>query len=278
MPIGYFRAKAEAERVIAGSGLPWTVLRAAQLHDYRPSGRRSHGEAAGAAGARRPPLRARRRRRGRGRPRRISRSAALRAGSRTSPGRRCSTSRCEPRRSTAVAPYSSSVTWSPHVASSSSHMARWHMNESADAPCQCHSPGGREHGVARSHHAQLAAAGLHEADAVGDVQRLPQGVAVPRRSGAGREAHEVDAQARRRLAAGDDVEVHVAREELGGSLGGRQRGLELHGDPCLPGGASAGGSKSGVGRARRASGCRVRHARSWMPEHRGGSPPSSRGA
>ena len=34
MPIGYFRAKAEAERVIAGSGLPWTVLRAAQLHDF----------------------------------------------------------------------------------------------------------------------------------------------------------------------------------------------------------------------------------------------------
>ncbi|MFJ8896410.1 SDR family oxidoreductase [Leifsonia sp. NPDC102414] len=34
MPIGYFRAKAEAERVIADSGLPWTVLRAAQLHDF----------------------------------------------------------------------------------------------------------------------------------------------------------------------------------------------------------------------------------------------------
>jgi uncharacterized protein YbjT (DUF2867 family) len=34
MPIGYFRAKAEAERVIAESGVPWTVLRAAQLHDF----------------------------------------------------------------------------------------------------------------------------------------------------------------------------------------------------------------------------------------------------
>ncbi len=34
MPIGYFRAKAEAERIIAGSGVPWTVLRAAQLHDF----------------------------------------------------------------------------------------------------------------------------------------------------------------------------------------------------------------------------------------------------
>lgn len=34
MPIGYFRAKAEAERAIAESGVPWTVLRVAQLHDF----------------------------------------------------------------------------------------------------------------------------------------------------------------------------------------------------------------------------------------------------
>jgi uncharacterized protein YbjT (DUF2867 family) len=34
MPIGYFRAKAQAERVIADSGVPYTVLRAAQLHDF----------------------------------------------------------------------------------------------------------------------------------------------------------------------------------------------------------------------------------------------------
>lgn len=34
MPIGYFRAKAMAERAIAGSGIPWTILRAAQLHDF----------------------------------------------------------------------------------------------------------------------------------------------------------------------------------------------------------------------------------------------------
>ncbi|WP_085369908.1 SDR family oxidoreductase [Leifsonia sp. NCR5] len=34
MPIGYFHAKAEAERIIAGGGVPWTVLRAAQLHDF----------------------------------------------------------------------------------------------------------------------------------------------------------------------------------------------------------------------------------------------------
>ncbi|MHA7984771.1 SDR family oxidoreductase [Rathayibacter sp. CAU 1779] len=34
MPIGYFRAKAEAERAIAESGTPWSVLRAAQLHEF----------------------------------------------------------------------------------------------------------------------------------------------------------------------------------------------------------------------------------------------------
>lgn len=34
MPIGYFRAKAAAERAIAESGVPWTVLRSAQLHEF----------------------------------------------------------------------------------------------------------------------------------------------------------------------------------------------------------------------------------------------------
>jgi uncharacterized protein YbjT (DUF2867 family) len=33
MPIGYFRAKARAEQALADSGVPWTVLRAAQFHD-----------------------------------------------------------------------------------------------------------------------------------------------------------------------------------------------------------------------------------------------------
>lgn len=34
MPIGYFRAKATTERLIAESGIAWTVLRVAQLHDF----------------------------------------------------------------------------------------------------------------------------------------------------------------------------------------------------------------------------------------------------
>ncbi|MBM9506459.1 SDR family oxidoreductase [Actinacidiphila acididurans] len=33
VPLGYFRAKHGAEQAVAGSGLPWTTLRAAQFHD-----------------------------------------------------------------------------------------------------------------------------------------------------------------------------------------------------------------------------------------------------
>lgn len=33
VPVGYVKAKLGAERALAGSGVPWTVLRAAQFHD-----------------------------------------------------------------------------------------------------------------------------------------------------------------------------------------------------------------------------------------------------
>jgi len=33
VPIGYFRSKHRAERAVADSGVPWTILRAAQFHD-----------------------------------------------------------------------------------------------------------------------------------------------------------------------------------------------------------------------------------------------------
>jgi uncharacterized protein YbjT (DUF2867 family) len=33
VPLGYFRAKLGAERAVASSGVPWTILRAAQFHD-----------------------------------------------------------------------------------------------------------------------------------------------------------------------------------------------------------------------------------------------------
>lgn len=34
MPIGYFRMKLAAEQEFAGGGIPWTILRVAQLHDF----------------------------------------------------------------------------------------------------------------------------------------------------------------------------------------------------------------------------------------------------
>ncbi|MGO4595225.1 SDR family oxidoreductase [Leifsonia sp. 2TAF2] len=34
MPIGYFRAKAEAERIIEESGVPWSILAVSQLHEF----------------------------------------------------------------------------------------------------------------------------------------------------------------------------------------------------------------------------------------------------
>lgn len=34
MPMGYFRAKAAAEAAVSASGVPWSVVRAAQLHDF----------------------------------------------------------------------------------------------------------------------------------------------------------------------------------------------------------------------------------------------------
>lgn len=34
MPIGYFRAKARAEQILVDSGMPYTILRAAQLHNF----------------------------------------------------------------------------------------------------------------------------------------------------------------------------------------------------------------------------------------------------
>ncbi|WP_419997237.1 SDR family oxidoreductase [Streptomyces boninensis] len=33
IPLGYFRAKLGAEQAVTGSGIPWTILRAAQFHD-----------------------------------------------------------------------------------------------------------------------------------------------------------------------------------------------------------------------------------------------------
>jgi len=41
VPFGYFKAKLAAERVVEGSGLPWTILRATQFYDFILSGAKS---------------------------------------------------------------------------------------------------------------------------------------------------------------------------------------------------------------------------------------------
>jgi hypothetical protein len=57
------------------------------------------------------------------------------------------------------------------------------MKCSGAAPCQCHSPGGYKC-VPGTHDDDVAAARLHEADAIGDVQGLPDGVGMPGGAGA----------------------------------------------------------------------------------------------
>src|SRR3954453_23622237 len=76
-------------------------------------------------------------------------------------------------------------------------------------------------------HDDRASAGLGETNAVGDVQGLAVGVAVPGGSGSRGEVHRVDLAARF-SARGDDIEVDVTCEPLGRPL---DRGLlvqDLH--------------------------------------------------
>ena len=72
--------------------------------------------------------------------------------------------------------------------------------------------GGRVDGVAGADLDDLAAAGLDQPDALGDVQGLPERVGVPGVAGSGGEADGVDPDAGGRLAAGDDVVPDVAGE------------------------------------------------------------------
>jgi hypothetical protein len=62
------------------------------------------------------------------------------------------------------------------------------------------------HGVAGPHHHDLAAGG-DDAEALGDVQRLAETVAVPGGAGARGEAHGVHPYPRVTVAAGDDGEA-----------------------------------------------------------------------
>jgi hypothetical protein len=62
-----------------------------------------------------------------------------------------------------------------------------------------------------------AAFALAEADALGDVDRLPEGVGVPGRARAGREVHRGGAKPGRPCRAGDGVDVDGAREPVAGA-------------------------------------------------------------
>jgi hypothetical protein len=74
-------------------------------------------------------------------------------------------------------------------------------------------PGRGIHGLSGLDFDDVAAAGLHAGDALGDVQGLPIGVAVPGRASTRREPDDADDHALvLALWAGDDVEPHVASE------------------------------------------------------------------
>ncbi len=89
-------------------------------------------------------------------------------------------------------------------------------------------PGWRVDHVAGADDHDLAAAGLDQADSVGDVQGLSQGVRVPGGARAGGEADRVDADARGRLTPGDDVEPDVPGEQVRRALGARLLRQDLH--------------------------------------------------
>jgi hypothetical protein len=75
-----------------------------------------------------------------------------------------------------------------------------------------------------------AAFALAEADALGDEDRLPKRVGMPRRPCARGEVHAGRAEARRCRARGDHVDVDVAGEPVGRALHGVVAAAgELHG-------------------------------------------------
>jgi hypothetical protein len=82
----------------------------------------------------------------------------------------------------AEAPYSSSVTWRPHVTglpdSSFCCIAMWTMNRFGAAPCQWFSPGSKN-AVAGADRLDRAALALAQPDAFGDEDRLAVRVGAP---------------------------------------------------------------------------------------------------
>ena len=118
-----------------------------------------------------------------------------------------------------AAPYSSSLTSSPHAAvapsSSTCRIARWAMKRVAAAPCQVSMLAGlEEHAIAWPDHLDGGTASLGVSDPFQHVDRLTLGVRVPVGTGAGCEvgvghAHARDVRRRRH-----GVHVDGTREPL----------------------------------------------------------------
>jgi len=90
------------------------------------------------------------------------------------------------------------------------------MKWSGAAPCQCQLARRRVDGISRADHDDLVTAGLDQSHALGDVQRLPDGVAMPCGASTGCEVHGVDADTRGFFTLDDDVEPR-AKRHIGGS-------------------------------------------------------------
>src|SRR6266540_94576 len=96
------------------------------------------------------------------------------------------------------------------------------------------------------------------------VEGLPDGVAMPRVAGAGREADDVEADAAGLLALGDDVVPDVASEDLGRAFDAWLLGLDFRLSPAVPDGVAAWPSRSPPGQDRTGA-----HARPRQPQRTG---------
>ena len=78
---------------------------------------------------------------------------------------------------------------------------------------------------------EWSAAGLDEAFAFGDEERLAESVPVPGGVGTRREVHGAERPGRWSLVGGDGVDEHVAGEPVGGAFRGRVLCLDFHAFP-----------------------------------------------
>ena len=112
--------------------------------------------------------------------------------------------------------------------------AKWTMKRSGVAPCQCHSLGGVTTMSPGSNPDQRSAAGLDETFALGDVQGLAEGVAMPGGVGAGREVDTPERDRRFTLTLKRSGRRTRHRSTSRLSLGCRTLGLQFHATPSSP--------------------------------------------